>query len=111
MGQVRIHRFLEKTKRQKGKKVDEGEGSEAGPVSLMQEKLRKRVTTLIKQQKLPAVKQLVNSHDDFRPWGQDIKAKVRNLSCNLYRMVFYLLLLASQGHFPFFFFPGWKSSD
>lgn len=94
MGQVRIHRFLEKTKRQKGKRFDEGEGSEGGAVSLQQEKLRKRVTTLIKQQKLPAVKQLVNSHDDIRPWGQDTKAKVRNHSYNLYKMVFYLFLVS-----------------
>ncbi|KAK4798002.1 hypothetical protein SAY86_030328 [Trapa natans] len=74
--EVRINRLLEKTKRHTGKKVDESEGSKAGAVPLLQEKLRKRVTTLIKQQKLAAVKQLVNRHDDLKSWGQDTKAKV-----------------------------------
>ncbi|XP_031397833.1 DNA-directed RNA polymerase 2, chloroplastic/mitochondrial isoform X2 [Punica granatum] len=94
--EVRINRFLEKTKRKKGKKVDEGEGAEAGPVSLEQDKLRRRVTTLIKQKKLPAVKQLVNRHDDSRPWGQDIKAKVGSRLIDLLIQTAYIQSPADQ---------------
>lgn len=41
-----------------------------------QERLRKKVTNLIKKQKLPAVRQIVKGADDSKPWGQDAKAKV-----------------------------------
>lgn len=41
-----------------------------------QERLRKKVTNLIKKQKLLAVRQIVKGTDDSRPWGKDTKAKV-----------------------------------
>ncbi|KAK4367638.1 hypothetical protein RND71_011430 [Anisodus tanguticus] len=72
--EVRIHKFLEKTKKQKAKKNMKMEDGEH--VTQEQEKLRKKVTSLMKKQKLRAVNQIVRSQDDSKPWGQDVKAKV-----------------------------------
>lgn len=77
--EVRIHKFLEKTENKKKKKIDKDEGDEKDESNCTmkeQEKLRKKVTNLIKKQKLPAVRQIVRGQVDSRPWSQDIKAKV-----------------------------------
>ncbi|KAL3378579.1 hypothetical protein AABB24_004484 [Solanum stoloniferum] len=74
MHQVRIHKFLEKTekhKAEKDRKMEDGEHA-----TLEQKKLHKKVTSLMKKQKLRAVNQIVRSQDDSKPWGQDAKAKV-----------------------------------
>ncbi|OMO52644.1 DNA-directed RNA polymerase, phage-type [Corchorus capsularis] len=71
--EVRIHKFLEKTKK---KRVDEKNEDEQDGSSMEQEKLRKKVIDLIKRQKLPAVRQIVKEQDDTKPWGQDAQAKV-----------------------------------
>lgn len=62
----------------KKKKHDKDGENNDKPDSLIkeQEKLRKKVTNLIKKQKLPAVRQIVKGADDSKPWGQDAKAKV-----------------------------------
>ncbi|KAF9616564.1 hypothetical protein IFM89_030331 [Coptis chinensis] len=75
--EVRIYRFLEKTKKKKDKdkKVEEGD-TDADAVAKEQEKLRKRVTTLMKKQKLHQVRQIVRRQDDLKPWGQAAQAKV-----------------------------------
>lgn len=72
--EVRIHNFLEKTKKHKAVKDTKMEDGE--PATQEQEKLRKKVTSLMKKQKLRAVNQIVRSQDDSKPWGQDAKAKV-----------------------------------
>lgn len=72
--QIRIHKFLEKTKK---KKVDKGSGDRSDTVVQEQEKLRKKVSNLMKKQKLQAVRQIVKGQDDLKPWGPDAKAKVR----------------------------------
>lgn len=77
--QVRIHKFLEKTKKKKADKDKDEEGA-SGSVVKQQEKLRKKVTTLIKQQKLPAVRYIVKGQDDSKPWGQEAKAKVYKMN-------------------------------
>ncbi|KAJ6290528.1 hypothetical protein OIU78_026299, partial [Salix suchowensis] len=41
-----------------------------------QENLRKKVTDLIKKQKLPAVRKIVKGKDDSKPWNTDARAKV-----------------------------------
>ncbi|XP_049383548.1 DNA-directed RNA polymerase 2, chloroplastic/mitochondrial isoform X2 [Solanum stenotomum] len=72
--EVRIHKFLEKTekhKAEKDRKMEDGEHA-----TLEQKKLHKKVTSLMKKQKLRAVNQIVRSQDDSKPWGQDAKAKV-----------------------------------
>ncbi|KAF5196166.1 Dna-directed rna polymerase 2 protein, partial [Thalictrum thalictroides] len=71
--EVRIQRFLEKTRKSKDKKAEKGESD---TVAKEQERLRKRVTTLMKKQKLHAVKQIVKGQNDLKPWGQDNQAKV-----------------------------------
>ncbi|KAJ8546257.1 hypothetical protein K7X08_018840 [Anisodus acutangulus] len=72
--EVRIHKFLEKKKKRKAEKNMKMEDGEH--VTQEQEKLRKKVTSLMKKQKLRAVNQIVRSQDDSKPWGQDVKAKV-----------------------------------
>ncbi|KAL3346622.1 hypothetical protein AABB24_025189 [Solanum stoloniferum] len=74
MHQVRIHKFLEKTEKHKAKKDRKMEDGEHA--TLEQKKLHKKVTSLMKKQKLRAVNQIVRSQDDSKPWGQDAKAKV-----------------------------------
>ena len=79
LNQVRIQIFLEKTKKKTGKNKEadckEGDAKD-------QEILRKRVTKLMKKQKLPQVQRILKKQEDFKPWGQDAHAKV-NLSPNL----------------------------
>ncbi|XP_031285635.1 DNA-directed RNA polymerase 2, chloroplastic/mitochondrial [Pistacia vera] len=74
--EVRIHKFLEKTRRKKGYISTETAGGESDASIIEQEKLRKKVTNLIKKQKLPAVRQIVKEQDDCKPWALGVKAKV-----------------------------------
>ncbi|XP_034707370.1 DNA-directed RNA polymerase 2, chloroplastic/mitochondrial-like isoform X1 [Vitis riparia] len=74
--EVRIHNFLEKTKRKKVGKDKNVEGGGFDPVIHEQEKLRKKVTNLMKKQKLHAARQIVKGHDNSKPWGPEAKAKV-----------------------------------
>jgi DNA-directed RNA polymerase len=41
-----------------------------------QQRLRKKVTELMKKQKVRQVRHLVKKQDNARPWGQDAHAKV-----------------------------------
>lgn len=72
--QVRIHKFLEKTKKKNVSNKDLGDGSDA--VTKEQEKLRKKVTILMKKQRLHQVRGIVKEHDDTKPWGQEAQVKV-----------------------------------
>lgn len=81
MDQVRIQRFLEKTK--KKNIIDKKPGGEYGPVAdeqekliKGQEKLRKKVTQLIKKQKVKQVRGIVKEQDDSKPWSQEAHVKV-----------------------------------
>ncbi|CAO2825253.1 unnamed protein product [Amaranthus hypochondriacus] len=74
--EVRIHLFLEKTKKKKG---DQNRNSEEGGSDAeiqKQQHLRKSVDNLIKKQKRQQALKIVASHDDSKPWGADAKAKV-----------------------------------
>lgn len=74
MHQVRIHNFLERTKKKKvGKDQETGES-----VAVMKEneKLNKKVNNLMKKQKLQAVRRIVRGHDNSKSWTQEAKAKV-----------------------------------
>ncbi|ERN05778.1 DNA-directed RNA polymerase 1B, mitochondrial [Amborella trichopoda] len=73
--EVKIHRFFEKTKKKsdKEKKLD---GEEPNEGDKEKESLRKRVTNLMKKQKLHQVRKIVKGQDDAKPWGIDIHAKV-----------------------------------
>ncbi|KAJ6734908.1 DNA-DIRECTED RNA polymerase MITOCHONDRIAL [Salix purpurea] len=78
MKQIRIHNILEKTRKKKEKADDSKNGVEGESPSVMkeQENLRKKVTDLIKKQKLPAVRKIVKGKDDSKPWNADARAKV-----------------------------------
>lgn len=70
--QVRIHNFLEKTKKFKKKNaMDDAQES----VSVEKNILRKRVNTLIKRKRLIEVQNLVKN-EEMKPWGRDKQAKV-----------------------------------
>ncbi|XP_058115108.1 DNA-directed RNA polymerase 2, chloroplastic/mitochondrial-like isoform X2 [Magnolia sinica] len=72
--EVRIHRFLEKNKKKHNK--EKSNGGEPDPVAKEQEILTKRVTNLIKKQKLRQVRKIVKGQDDSKGWGQEAQAKV-----------------------------------
>ena len=78
MKQIRIHNILEKTRKKKEKADDSKNGVEGESPSVMkeQENLRKKVTDLIRKQKLPAVRKIVKGKDDSKPWNADARAKV-----------------------------------
>lgn len=61
-----------------------------------QEKIRQRVTTLIKKQKLRAVHQLVNKQIDFQSWGPEARAKVGSRLIELIIQVAYIQPPANQ---------------
>ncbi|KAF5735637.1 DNA-directed RNA polymerase 2B chloroplastic/mitochondrial isoform X1 [Tripterygium wilfordii] len=94
--EARIHKFLEKTKKKRSgnHNEDEGDGSDANAKE--NERLRKKVTNLIKKQKLPAVRQIVKEHDDPKPWSQDVKAKVGSHLIELLIQTAYIQAPADQ---------------
>uniref|UniRef100_A0A2P2MP54 DNA-directed RNA polymerase n=1 Tax=Rhizophora mucronata TaxID=61149 RepID=A0A2P2MP54_RHIMU len=70
--EVRIHNFLEKTKKYKRSRtmVETQEG-----LSKDKEMLRKRLNSLIRRRRLIEVQNLVKS-EEFKPWGRDTQAKL-----------------------------------
>ncbi|XP_038892390.1 DNA-directed RNA polymerase 1B, mitochondrial [Benincasa hispida] len=83
--EVRIHKFLEKTKKNSnGKIIEEETEPQQENLAKDQDRLRKKVTKLIKQQKLQQVKMIVKEHDDLKPWGQDAHVKV---GCRLIQLL------------------------
>nr|CBL69149.1 RNA polymerase [Nuphar advena] len=87
--EARIHRFLEKTK----KKPANANKAEAEPEAVTKEKefLRKKVTSLIKKQKLRQVTKIVKGKDDSEPWGTEGHAKV---GCRLIELLMKPLISA-----------------
>ncbi|KAF5190533.1 Dna-directed rna polymerase 3 protein [Thalictrum thalictroides] len=71
---VRIHNFLERTKKFRSRK--EIQDDEVESLSKRQEILRKRVKNLIKKKRLNEVKKLVKSEDGTSSWGRDAQAKL-----------------------------------
>nr|KYP76469.1 hypothetical protein KK1_020713 [Cajanus cajan] len=74
--EVRIHKFLEKTQKRKADKKNKKESDESVAGIKEEQKLRKKVIDLMKKQKLVAVRGIMKSHDDTKPWGTVIKTKV-----------------------------------
>ncbi|CAN6244123.1 unnamed protein product [Urochloa humidicola] len=74
--EVRIHRFLEKTRKKSNKEKENEEEIGDLDIAKEQQRLRKKVTDLMKKQKLRQVRKIVKNQDDSRPWGQDAQAKV-----------------------------------
>ncbi|TXG56708.1 hypothetical protein EZV62_018021 [Acer yangbiense] len=79
--EARIHRFLESTKKKKNLTDEKLEGA-SDPKE--QENLRKKVTNLIKKQKLQQVKGILKGRDDSKPWGQEAHVKV---GCRLIQLL------------------------
>lgn len=76
MNQVRIHKFLERTKKKKVVQDTKSEEDASNVVTHEQEKLRKTVTNAMKKQKLHVVRSIVKGQDDSKPWTPDARAKV-----------------------------------
>ncbi|KAK1381019.1 DNA-directed RNA polymerase [Heracleum sosnowskyi] len=72
--EVRIQNFLDKTKKKPASSKDLDK--EPVPPTEQQEKLRKKVTNLMKKQKLHQVRSIVKEHDHGKPWGQEAQVKV-----------------------------------
>lgn len=72
--QVRIQNFLDKTKRKSASTKDLDKESDS-PTE-QQDKLRKKVTNLMKKQRLHQVRSIVKEHDHGKPWGQEAQVKV-----------------------------------
>lgn len=75
--EARIYKFLERTKKTKFCKDVNPKGFQSDTVTQEREKLlRVKVSSLMKKQKLKAVRQIMRRQDDLRPWEQSVKAKV-----------------------------------
>ncbi|PON76758.1 DNA-directed RNA polymerase, phage-type [Trema orientale] len=87
--EVRIQRFFEKTKKKKKNTNDkelEGESSteQEKVISKEQQRLRNKVTQLIKKQKVQQVRGILKQQDDSKPWGQEAHVKV---GCRLIQLL------------------------
>lgn len=94
MDQARIYRYMGMTKKKRKKKgttTEEPDGEfyhaaiENGKLSDEKEieekvkqknKVHKKVSSLIKQQKMQQVMGIIKGLDDWKPWGQEARAKV-----------------------------------
>ncbi|KAI4346747.1 hypothetical protein L6164_007617 [Bauhinia variegata] len=74
--EARIHKFLEKTKKKKDDKGNQNKAGRSEDAAKEQDKLRKKVTDLMKKQRISTVRQIVKGQDDTKPWGQVTRAKV-----------------------------------
>ncbi|EPS72513.1 hypothetical protein M569_02245, partial [Genlisea aurea] len=73
--QARIYRFLQKSKKIDGSKETCKEEA-ADKKAKEEEKLRKKVNMLLKQQKVHYLRKIVEKQDNLKPWGQDGQLKV-----------------------------------
>ncbi|KAL6863818.1 hypothetical protein ACP4OV_016721 [Aristida adscensionis] len=94
--EVRIHRFLEKTKKKSNKEIDNEEEVCDSDIAKEQQRLRKKVTDLMKKQKLRQVRKIVKNQDNCRPWGQDTQAKVGSRLIELFIETAHIQPPASQ---------------
>ncbi|KAK1399892.1 DNA-directed RNA polymerase [Heracleum sosnowskyi] len=78
--EVRIHRFLEKTKKCKTGMILTQDEEDANKET---EVLRKRVKSLMKKRRTNEVRKIVKN-DDFKSWGRDTQAK---LGCRLIELL------------------------
>jgi len=73
--EVKVHNFLEKTKK-KPQKRTKNEVVEAQTVTKEQEVIHKHLKDLMKKQKGRIVRKIVKERDDSKPWGNALQAKV-----------------------------------
>ncbi|KAI3423445.1 DNA-directed RNA polymerase, partial [Psidium guajava] len=83
-----LQKFLEKTKKKSTKSKDlEGKSdlqTSQGQPTEEQEKLRKKVSTLMKKQKVLQVRGLVKAQDESKPWSQENHVKI---GCRLIQLL------------------------
>ncbi|CAD6223034.1 unnamed protein product [Miscanthus lutarioriparius] len=95
--EVRINRFLEKTRKKSNKEMEKEEEAAGGTdIAKEQQRLRKKVTDLMKKQKLRQVRKIVKNQDNSRPWGQDAQAKVGSRLIELFMETAHIQPPASQ---------------
>lgn len=99
---------MEKTKK-KPVKDKKNEDAEIDSVTKEQEFLRKKVTNLMKKNKLHQVRKIVKGQDDSRPWGQEAQAKVFCFPVIFFLMKFFLLLTVRL-YYLYFTYIGWQPS-
>ncbi|KAK9750321.1 hypothetical protein RND81_02G187500 [Saponaria officinalis] len=69
--EAKLRKFLDKSK-----KKSTPNGNPEDPAAKEQERLGKKVTNLMKKQKVHQIRRIVKGHDDSKPWGQDNQVKV-----------------------------------
>ncbi|XP_066391233.1 DNA-directed RNA polymerase 1B, mitochondrial-like isoform X2 [Miscanthus floridulus] len=95
--EVRINRFLGKTRKKSNKEMEkEEEAAGDTDIAKEQQRLRKKVTDLMKKQKLRQVRKIVKNQDNSRPWGQDAQAKVGSRLIELFMETAHIQPPASQ---------------
>ncbi|XP_074381856.1 DNA-directed RNA polymerase 2, chloroplastic/mitochondrial-like isoform X2 [Apium graveolens] len=94
--EIRIHDFLEKTKKKKSKKDTKNEEEASDGTSKEEGKLKKTVTNLIKKQKLQTVRAIIKGEDPMKPWRPDAKAKVGSRLIELLLQTAYIQPPADQ---------------
>lgn len=67
---------MEKSKRKASLNESPDDDSEAVNNEQQLQKLRKKVTNLVKKKKLQQVRHIVKQQDQLKPWGQDAQVKV-----------------------------------
>ncbi|XP_048495367.1 DNA-directed RNA polymerase 2, chloroplastic/mitochondrial isoform X2 [Beta vulgaris subsp. vulgaris] len=94
--EVRIHTFLEKTKKKKGGQNIKSDEAGSDAEIQAQQHLRKNVNNLIKKQKRRQALKIVDSQGDLKPWGSDARAKVGSRLIELLVKTAYIQPPASQ---------------
>lgn len=94
--EAKIHKFLEKTKKKKRDNDTQNYGDESLTAVKEQEKLHKKVTDLMKKQKLNTVRQIIKGHDKSKPWGPEARAKVGARLIDLLMQTAYIQPPANQ---------------
>lgn len=82
LDQARINSFLQKAKKKKNA-TDKTTNDESEAVYVSgetvtkeTEKVRKKVSGLMKKKKVRQVRAILKEHDSFKPWGQEAQVKV-----------------------------------
>ncbi|GJN12900.1 hypothetical protein PR202_ga31225 [Eleusine coracana subsp. coracana] len=94
--EVRIHKFLEKTKKKSNKEIDNEEEIVDSDIAKEHQRIRKKVTDLMRKGKIRILRNIVKNYDSSRPWGQDAQAKVGSRLIELFIETAHIQPPASQ---------------